>query len=114
MDMINKMRKRMNKKGDVPTTILVIGIIVVYIFALVSFIISMTRTQGVLLEANILEEMNNKIDQYYFYSNLNQFSRDEILDMLGAKTDNSGKKYLYSEKTSGAKKIMYVEYYPQA
>lgn len=113
--MHNKMKIkkiRMNKKGDVPTTIFVIGVVTVYIFALISFVISMSRTSKVILEANTIEEMNNRIDQYYFYKNLNQFSNDDIMNMLGARTDNSGKKYLYSEEVVGGKKIMYVEYYP--
>ena len=106
-----------NKRGDVPITLLVIGAIVVYIYALVTFAISMSRANGVIIESAVIEQMNNKIDNYYFYTNLNQYSRDEIMNMLGAKTDDSGRKYLYSEELSGdllssGKKILYVEYYP--
>jgi hypothetical protein len=109
-------KKRKNKKGGAPIAILifVVGVIAVCIFALISFVISMSKTSGIIIEANTIGDMNNKIDLYYFYKNSNSLTNDEIMNLLGANTDHYGRKYLYTEEVRGSKKIIYVQYYPQA
>lgn len=105
------MRNIQNKKGDIPITIFVIGVIAIFIFALVSYYISMNRTGGMIVNADAVEKMNVKIEQYNFYKNAKELSNDEIMSILEAKTDNLGKKYLYTEEVSGNKKIMSIQYY---
>jgi hypothetical protein len=107
-----------DKRGAIPIsiTVFVVGVIALFIFALVSYYISMNRTRGMIVGTNAIEKMNVEIDQYNFYKNAKQLSNDEILGILNARTDSLGKKYLYVEQAelNGGKVVMSVKYYPPA
>lgn len=85
-----------NKKGDIPITILVIGVVAVCALALLSFLSSSFNIGQSFAGVALMEEMNSEIDQYYFYKNMG-LSEDRINEILDIKED-SGRKYLYLEE----------------
>jgi hypothetical protein len=60
-------KKKMNKKGDIPITILVIGVVVVCAFALFSFTASTTRVRNTFVGIGLIEKMNSQIEKNTFY-----------------------------------------------
>lgn len=70
----------MYKKGDIPITILVIGIVAVCAFALISFISSSIITTQSFSGISEMEKLNSQIDEYYFYKQ--QGLNDEKINSL--------------------------------
>ncbi len=71
--------KRMNKRGDLPVTILVIGVLVVCTLAFVSFLHSSSKVGKVFQGIDLIEEANAKIeagnlDTFYIEKKVNKFS----------------------------------------
>ena len=85
-----------NKKGDIPITILVIGVVAVCALALLSFLSSGFNIEQSFIGMTLMEEMNSKIDQYSFYKNVG-LSEDEINEILNVQEGSAGK-YLYIEE----------------
>lgn len=85
-----------NKKGDIPITILVIGVVAVCALALLSFLSSSFDIEQSFAGVALMEEINSEIDEYYFYKNMG-FSEDRINEILDIRED-SGRKYLYLEE----------------
>ena len=71
-----------NKRGDLPVTILVIGVILVSALALFSFLTSSFSSVQSFEGISKMEEINAKIDAYYFYRNLG-IGEDRINEALG-------------------------------
>ncbi len=71
----------MNKRGDVPTAILVLGVFALCALALISFYASEIFVKNNFFGPNLVEQMNSKINDYNFYSskNLNAQEIQEIL-----------------------------------
>lgn len=86
----------MNKKGDVPITILVIGIFAVCSLALFTFILADVRTSNSFVGISELSELNFKINQYKFLES-QEVPLDRILQVTGAIEEEDGI-YLYVEK----------------
>ena len=82
-----------NKRGDLPVTILVIGVILVSALALFSFLTSSFSSGQSFKGISLMEELNAKIDAYYFYRN-SGVSEDRINEILGIK---DGKIFLEAE-----------------
>lgn len=59
-----------NKRGDLPVTLLVIGVILICSLALFSFFYSSFYVGQSLVGVSQIEELNSKIDQYYFYKEM--------------------------------------------
>ncbi|GAI63275.1 unnamed protein product [marine sediment metagenome] len=72
-----------NKKADIPVTILVIGVFAICALAIVSFLSSSFNFSHSFTGISEMEEMNSKIDEYYFYKNagLSEEKIQEILDI---------------------------------
>jgi len=70
-----------NKKGDIPVTILVIGVVAICILAILSFLSSSFNFSHSFAGISEIEEMNSKIDEYYFYKNAG-LSDEEIHEIL--------------------------------
>ncbi|MFH1326602.1 MAG: hypothetical protein ABIH59_00555 [archaeon] len=104
-------RNHLNKKADVTVMILVLGVFAICVFAILSFIIGSSKTQDSLNGVEIVEEVNSKIDQYYFYKESVGFSEIEILDILKMQTDDKNKNFINVSKIINGKQI-YVTYYP--
>ena len=72
---------KFNKKGDVPTAILVLGTFAVCALALISFYVSDILVENTFFGPDLIEKMNSKVNEYNFYSSKNLNSNDirEIL-----------------------------------
>ena len=69
----------MNNKGDLPVTILVIGVLAVCAFAIFSFIYSSFQISKSFVGLELVEEANSQIEtyslqHYYDYENKTKFS----------------------------------------
>ena len=95
---MNKMKKKMNKKGDIPVTILVLGVVLVCILTIASFYFSIIKISKnfdvqAVKEAKLMKE---KVDVYH---NLG-LSDQQIDSMLGIKTDSQGQRYILVQQGS--------------
>jgi len=61
---------KMDKKGNVPTTILVIGVFVVCLVALISFIVYILGVSGSFIGLGLVEKVNVQVEDYNFYHDL--------------------------------------------
>lgn len=70
-----------NKRGDIPISILVLGTFAVCALALISFYASSVFIENTLFGPDLVEQMNSKINEYNFYNfeNLNGLEIREIL-----------------------------------
>ena len=57
-----------NKRGDIPTTILVLGTFVICSLALITFFISNVDFNKSFVGIDLNEKMNSKVNEYNFYS----------------------------------------------
>jgi len=88
-----------NKKGDVSITILVIGVIAVCALAIFSFINSSFNEAQSFTGVSLMEELNAKIDAYYFYQ-LQGLNSEQIKSILEEdKYVQMNNNQLYLEKT---------------
>jgi hypothetical protein len=62
--MINR---KMNKRGDIPITILVIGTILVCSIALLSFNLTNVKIRNSFVGLGVMEQLNSQIEENYFY-----------------------------------------------
>ncbi len=77
------------KKGDIPITILVIGILVVCIIAIFSFYFSILKVQKN-FDTQIVKEIKLIKEKADFYGNLG-FSQQEIGSILNISSDSQGR-----------------------
>lgn len=86
------------KKGNIPITILVIGIFAVCSLALFTFFISDFETSNSFVGVDILHKVNSMRDEYQFYKNSGV--PDNILLGIFQLKDEGGQKYFYAEEKS--------------
>ncbi len=86
-----------NKRGDIPITILVVEVIAICSLAIFSFISSNFFSSSVFLATSSLENINVMINDYSFYKTVG-LSDGEIEKLLNIQTDNFGRKYIYYER----------------
>src|SRR3989344_6441154 len=70
-----------NKKGDVPTAILVLGTFAVCALALISFYASSFFVENTFFGPELVEKMNSQINESNFYSSKN-LNSEEIQEIL--------------------------------
>lgn len=92
--MINTIRSR-NKKGDLPVTLLVIGIFALCGFALLTFFISDFKTSNSFVGVSVLQKVNTNADEYLFYKN--NGASDETLRQRFKIIEEYGRKYFFQE-----------------
>lgn len=68
--LISSSLRKKNKRGDIPVTILVIGVFVVCTLALLSFFVSMNIIKNSFIGISLIEKANfqiekNNLDNYY-------------------------------------------------
>jgi hypothetical protein len=63
---MNKMADKMNKRGDIPTTILIIGVVAVLGFAIFSFIYSTNHVRNSFAGIGLTEKLNSQIEEKVF------------------------------------------------
>ncbi len=68
-----------NKKGDVPVTILVLGVFVVCSLALVSFYLASFKVENNFVGLELMDKMNYKIKEYNFYK-LKGLSKEQFAE----------------------------------
>ncbi len=75
-----------NKKGDLPITILVIGIVAICVMAIFSFYFSDRRVKQDINDMGIVEEAAIMKEKILFYENLG-FNEEEIKEEFGIKSE---------------------------
>ncbi len=110
-----------NKRGDIPTTILIIGVFAMCTYALISLAFYNVKVKRTVMETNVIENMNSKIEQYNLYKNMGTLSDAQINNFLGVQTEQIPipnqpgefieRKYISAEKTDKNKKIITIRYY---
>ena len=85
-----------NRKGDIPITILVIGVVAICGLALLSFFSSSFKLEKSFTNVPVIEELNVKIAEYNFYKSQGVLDSqiEEIMDIV----DPAGERYLLIEK----------------
>jgi len=101
----------MNKRGDIPVTILVIGVFAICGLAMISFFVSIDNQKAGFEDIGIVGEVKFEAEKYIFYTNLGM-AKTEIKNLLNFKEDSSKKIYFYEEKKDKNKISFSVVYYP--
>ena len=70
-----------NRKGDVPTAILVLGTFAVCALALISFYASSIFVQNTFFGPELVEKMNSQVNEYNFYKS-NNLNGEDIKEIL--------------------------------
>lgn len=83
--MINQIK---NKRGDIPITILVLGIVLICILTIVSFYLSSLIMKSN-FDINAIKQIKLARERLDVYQNLG-FSRDQAESIVGVKTENIG------------------------
>lgn len=84
------------KKGNIPITILVIGIFAICSLALFTFFISDFEISNSFVGVDIMHKVNSMRDEYQFYKN-SGVSEEVLIGMFQLK-DVGGQKYFYEEE----------------
>lgn len=82
--------KRLNKRGDIPITILVIGVLAVCLLAILSFYFSDRAVKNTFVSIDLPEKVAIEVEKISFYKNIGM-SQEEIEQLLGVKADIQGK-----------------------
>jgi hypothetical protein len=72
-----------NKKADVSTTILVIGVFIVSALAIISFLLYNQKIQSGFVNTAIFENISAQVENYYFYIN-SGLSPQQAANNIGA------------------------------
>jgi len=70
-----------DKRGDIPVTILVLGVFVICALALLSFYASSIKLSNASVGIDLMEKMNSNINEYNFY-NSHGFSEEQIKNFM--------------------------------
>ena len=85
------------KRGNIPITLLVIGVFALCAFALLSFFISDFKVSNSFVGVDILHKVNSDIDGFYFYKRQGVSSKN--LEQIFKFLKEDDKDYIYIEKT---------------
>ncbi|MEX0920820.1 MAG: hypothetical protein WDZ62_00995 [Candidatus Pacearchaeota archaeon] len=85
-----------NKRGDIPITILVIGVLAVCGLALLSFYLSDKKVSENFLNQGILEKAIVLEEKIQVYDELG-FSKEEIDGLVSIEYDLSGRRHIFLE-----------------
>ena len=72
-----------SKRGDIPITILVIGVFLVCTITFASFIYANSKFKSGFYGLNIMEEINSNVEQFYTYLALGK-NKQEAANLIGA------------------------------
>ncbi|MEK6741716.1 MAG: hypothetical protein AABX68_00850 [Nanoarchaeota archaeon] len=89
-------KRKMNKRGDVPVVILVIGVLAVCLLAILSFYISNKATKNNFNSIDLPEKVAIEKEKISFYNSVS-LGQGEIEQILGVKSDVQGK-FIQMEK----------------
>jgi len=82
------MAYKLNKKGDISITILVMGVFAVCTLAILSFIFYITINQGSFANTETFENLYSQVENFYFYFN-SGLSVEESAQKIGAQIDGN-------------------------
>ena len=86
---LNKLLEhKLNKRGDVSITILVIGVFAVCTLAILSFLFYNQLNQGVFVNTEIFEDLSSQEENFYFYVNAG-YSSQESAQKIGAQIESN-------------------------
>jgi len=103
------MKTRKNKKGDIPVTILVLGVVMVCVLAILSFIFfGPNLTKGFAYVGGV-EEVAFDMEQISFYEKIG-LSDLEIREKVEVHNEK-GEEFLFWEKKEGDKSLFSVKYF---
>jgi hypothetical protein len=85
-----------NRRGDIPVTILVIGIVGICALAIISFYISDKNVRGGFEALELIEEIGLEAEKIMFYNNTG-LSQEKISEIIEIKSDGQGR-YLLIEQ----------------
>ncbi|MEK6884045.1 MAG: hypothetical protein AABY22_30730 [Nanoarchaeota archaeon] len=71
-----------NKRGDIPVTILVLGVFLICTVAFASFIYADSKFKGGFYGLNLQEKINSDVEQIYTYVNLG-YSLEDAVNFVG-------------------------------
>ncbi len=95
------MKNKINKRGDIPITILVLGVVLVCMATIVSFYISSQKVNKD-FDIEIVKEIKLIKEKIDLYKNLG-WSQGEIDSVLGIKSDEQGRYILLSRGSISAR-----------
>ena len=95
----------MNKRGDIPVTILVIGVIAVCTLALFSFYYSSVSVRDSFIGIDIIENLNSFAEELKFSQEMQKEGPTAIIDSLNKKYSNSKKNFNIGESNGN----IYIE-----
>jgi len=93
----------MNRRGDVPIVVLVIGVVVICSLAIFSFITFSKVSDKSNLEVALFEDVHSDLVKFYFYKQF--YLESEAVEKIGAKIDGTN---LVIEKNEGNVLIKYI------
>ncbi len=88
------------KKGDISVVILVIGIFAVCALAIITFIVSTSKTQGSFVQPSAIENATVQLNTFYFYLN-SGMSPTEAAERIGAKFDAGNNRLTIDTQQNG-------------
>lgn len=106
-------RLKLDKRGDVSITLLVIGVFAICTLAILSFIFYTKANQGNFANTETFESLYLKVENFYFYLN-SGLSAEESANKIGAQIEGN-KLILNAQQEESrlfapAKKILSVQY----
>ena len=88
-----------NRRGDVPITILVIGVVMVCALALISFFSSSFKLEQSFTGVSVIDDFKVKIDEYNFYNTLGVELPEGEFDIRPEKTEGKPEReYLFMQE----------------
>ena len=88
---------KMNKRGDIPITILVIGVLVICTLTIFSFYFSDRSVKSDLNSVSVIERVLVEKEKIFLYEKSLEFTQEEIEEIFDIKEDIQGK-YITAEK----------------
>jgi len=83
-------KNRINKHGDIPVTILVIGVLAICVLAILSFFVSNSSANNSFSAVDTVEGASLIKEKIFLYENL-RYNKDEIKTILNLQEDSQGK-----------------------
>lgn len=90
-------RKKINNKGNIPVTMLVIGVFALCSLALLTFFVSDFRVSNTFVGIQVMQEMSGALDEYNFYKS--EGVPVDTIEKFYNLTEKDGRKYFYFDKT---------------
>lgn len=82
------MKRKMNKRGDISITLLVIGVFAICTLAIVSFLLHDKINPRGFVDLEIFENLSSQTEDFYFYIN-SGLSQQEAAERIGAQIQDN-------------------------